>query len=262
MKINVVLVRSEYPANIGSAARALANMGGDRLILIDPQCEPNEQAQQMAAGAQHKLQSLTRYTSWQEFYASEGEGLRIGLTRRCGYHRKVFPLKEQIETLSPEKRPEIIYLVFGPEADGLSSDDLAKLNWVCHLPVFGDFSSLNLAQAVLLGLYILRSHFGEQPGVSQTKGANATPEEPLYFPEQLIKDWLTAMGFNVSARKASAFLTLRRLFLMNLPTRHEIQVLEAILQQNIRKLRAIRTDRSLSLTPEDGANDITDITGE
>ncbi|NJL25192.1 MAG: TrmH family RNA methyltransferase, partial [Calothrix sp. SM1_5_4] len=38
-------------------------------------------------------------------------------------------------------------------------------------------------------------------------------------------------------RRSSAYLTLRKLFLQNLPTRHEIQVLEAVLQQNIRKLK-------------------------
>jgi tRNA C32,U32 (ribose-2'-O)-methylase TrmJ len=50
------------------------------------------------------------------------------------------------------------------------------------------------------------------------------------------------MGFDIKARKASAYLTLKRLFLQKFPTQHEMQVLDAILQQNIRKLK----DKNLS----------------
>ena len=136
------------------------------------------------------------------------------------------------------------------------------MNWVCHLPVFGEFSSLNLSQAVLLTLYIVRSHFGIEKEIHPLKGQNSPAERPLYFPDQLIKEWLTSMGFNVNARKASAFLTLRRLFLMNLPTRHEIQVLEAILHQNIRKLREVSLKNSLGLAPKDRADNISDIASQ
>ena len=234
MKVHLVLVRTEYASNIGAAARALANMGGDRLILIEPKCELDSKANQMAAGAQDKLRSHIRYSGWEDFFAHEGDGLRIALTRRGGKNRKVFPLTEKLQDLA--EPPANLYLILGPEADGLNADDLGCANFSCHLPVFGEFASLNLAQAALLALYITRHQFNPDTMPRQLTGDPAEAVQPVYFPDQLIKDWLTAMGFDVSARKASAYLTLRRLFLQNLPTRHEIQVLEAILQQNIRKL--------------------------
>lgn len=251
MNVNVVLVRSEYPANIGSAARAMANMGADRLILIDPKCELSEKAREMAAGAQEKLRTAVIYPSWKEFFAAEGEGLRLALTRRSGRQRKVFNLKEKLVELTGA--PANLYLIFGPEADGLDAEDLAYANFYVHLPVHGEFGSLNLAQAVLLALYVVREQF--PMAVSQTKGESPEAVQPFYFPDQLIKDWLTAMGFDVSARKASAYLTLRRLFLQNLPTRHELQVLEAILQQNIRKLK----DPSFRLAAEDLTDDRSEV---
>lgn len=251
MNLHVVLVRSEYAANVGSAARAMANMGASRLILIDPRCELNEKAREMAAGAQENLLTSVVYSSWREFLEKEGDGLRLALTRRTGRQRKVFSLKEKLAELGPN-RPENIYLIFGPEADGLDAEDLAYVNFCVHLPVFGEFGSMNLAQAVLLALYITREQFppAEQP--SQTKGESPVAIQPFYFPDQLIKDWLTAMGFDVRARKASAYLTLRRLFLQNQPTRHEFQVLEAVLQQNIRKLRETSPpcDGKFDLQPE------------
>ena len=96
MNLSVVLVRSEQPGNVGAAARALANMGGDRLILIDPRCEIDAAAYALAAGADKILDRTVVYPSWDAFYASEGEGLRIALTRRVGKQRKTFALKEKL----------------------------------------------------------------------------------------------------------------------------------------------------------------------
>ena len=257
MKIHVVLVRSEYSSNIGSAARAMANMGVDRLILLDPRCELDTRAKEMAAGAQEKLSAATIYPSWAEFFKNEGDGLRLALTRRGGRKRKIFAFEEKLnEIASLPEAPPNIYLIFGPEADGLDSEDLAYVNYTVHLPVYGEFASLNLAQAVLLTLFMIRQKFKPEVMPEQVKGVIPETVQPLYFPDRLIKEWLTAMGFNVQARRASAYLTLRRLFLQNLPTRHEIQVLEAILQQNIRKLKAPLID----LTAKDLTDDLCDIT--
>jgi tRNA/rRNA methyltransferase len=257
MNLHVVLVRTEYSSNIGATARAMANMGADRLILIDPKCPLDDRAKEMAAGAQDQLTRAQTYSSWNDFFASEGEGLRLGLTRRGGHQRKVFPLKAKLAELQTASRiAENVYLFFGPEADGLNSEDLAYMNFTVHLPIYGEFGSLNLAQAALLTLFIVRESLPNSDRPTQVKGTTPESVQPLYFPDRLIKEWLTAMGFNVQARRASAYLTLRKLFLQNLPTRHEIQVLEAVLQQNIRKLKSIR------LTAKDLADDLGDVAGK
>ena len=65
------------------------------------------------------------------------------------------------------------------------------------------------------------------------------------------------MGFNIQARRASAYLTLRRLLLFNRPTQHETQVLEAILQQNLRRLKGEKD--SVGLAAEELADDLSDV---
>ncbi len=246
-ELNVVLVRSMYPSNIGAAARALANMGGDRIILLDPKCHVNAKSRQGAAGAQFKLSERVEYASWEEFYSAEGEGLRLAFTKREGKQRKVLPLPQLLEeTLN--SHPEVLhqrkYLIFGPEDDGLSADDMAFVNASVSLPTFGDFKSLNLAQAVLLGLYITQNFFETKAAELQKVDAPIVEQSSFYFPDESIKEWLTAMGFDIDKRKASAYLTLRRLFLQNHPTQHELQVLEAVLQQNIRKLKEINSSEA------------------
>ncbi|MCB0411994.1 MAG: RNA methyltransferase [Bdellovibrionales bacterium] len=252
MKIHVVLVRPMYSRNLGAAARALANMGGDDLILINPQCEANSASREAAAGAQEWLARRRTYLSWNEFYAHEGEGVRLGFTRRPGKTRKLYALEDALEELTQLdnlKAHPHVYLFFGPEDHGLSAEDLAYMNFNCQLPVYGEFSSLNLSQAVLLALYICRHHFDGKWVAEYTDNEAAQEILPAYIPDMSIKRWLKAMGFQLEARKSSAFLTLRRLFLANNPTRHEREVLEAILQQNIRKLEEYNQSRSKEVNP-------------
>lgn len=258
-EINVVLVGTLYPTNIGSAARAMGNMGGHRLILVKPQCEVNSEARRGAAGAQSRLEGITIYKDWDDFYANEGTGLRIGFTRRDGKLRRVWPFKERLKLIQ-EQNPKVfvepIYLVFGPEDNGLEDADLALLNYRCSLPAFGDFPSMNLAQAVFLALYISQDFFhdGRSPRSKSQKKMGASRRR-LVFPDQTIRDWITAMGFDIEARQTSAYTTFKRLLLQNTPTENELLVLEAILQQNIRKLKDQKVPGSFqdqNVRPSDG----------
>lgn len=234
-------------------------MGADRLILIDPKCQVDSMARVLAAGAQDPLNEVTIYPSWAAFYKTEGEGVRIAFSRRAGKKRKLRPLRGALDELKSETAGPL-YLIFGPEADGLDAEDLAFANYTCFLPIQGEFQSLNLAQAALLGLFIARETFplSQNKAEPTTRTGRADPPiKPFYFPDQLIKDWIEAMGFDVGARRSSAYLTLRRLFLQQRPTAHEFRVLEAILQQNIRKLRG---PNLLSLPAEELGDDLGDIT--
>lgn len=258
MNIHVCLVRTESSGNIGSVARAMANMGANRLILIDPKCRITNQSRQMASEAQDILKQSVRYKSWSDFYASEGEGIRIALTRRAGRRRRVSDLNTVVRNLKRSalaKSAQPIYLIFGPEASGLDVGDLGFVNFCCALPVHGEIGSLNLSHAVLLTLYLVREKFPAAKAIARIKGHDAEPVLPLYFPDESIRQWLTAMGFDINARKSSAYLTLKKLFLQNCPTEHELHVLESILHQNVRKLKG-----SALLAAENLTNDIRDVT--
>lgn len=239
--INVILVGTQYPSNIGAAARAVANMGANRLILIAPKCELSaSKAKQSAAGAQEALAKAETFASWEDFFKTDGGGLRLAFTRRAGKRRTLWPIKKLLHHMrdeSPSTLNQPVYLIFGPEDDGLSAEDVAYANHCVSLPTYGDFSSLNLAQAVLMGLFIARDFFEDSSNWNIIQYTPKFPRRQFYFPDETIREWLTTMGFSLEARKASAYLTLRKLLLQNQPTDIELHVLESILQQNIRKLR-------------------------
>src|SRR5262245_2524072 len=59
----VVLVRPREEGNVGSAARAMANMGLDRLILVEPAAPLGKIARAFAVGAGHVLDAAVRVPS-------------------------------------------------------------------------------------------------------------------------------------------------------------------------------------------------------
>ncbi|RZA14294.1 MAG: hypothetical protein EOP93_18840, partial [Lysobacteraceae bacterium] len=48
--IRIVLVGTQHPGNIGSAARAMKTMGLSRLVLVAPEKAPDRDTHAMAAG--------------------------------------------------------------------------------------------------------------------------------------------------------------------------------------------------------------------
>ncbi|MCW5582113.1 MAG: RNA methyltransferase, partial [Luteimonas sp.] len=50
-RIRIVLVGTQHPGNIGSAARAMRTMGLRRLVLVAPERFPHPEAAALAAGA-------------------------------------------------------------------------------------------------------------------------------------------------------------------------------------------------------------------
>lgn len=250
--LNIVLVGSLYDSNVGASSRAIVNMGYERLILVRPKCEFTFAAQQSAATAQGPLQNRVSYPSWKEFYAVEPDGIRISLTARDGRGRAVHDLAEtliKIQKDEPRLQDQTIkalpvYLIFGPEDWGLSAEDLENSHFCCSIPTYGDNTSLNLAQAVLLALFILRQTWGGER--SELEGANRTkerglPEKTNVFPDETLRLWLVEMGYDLSKPKVNVYTTLKRMLLHNVPTPKELLTLETVLQQSLRKLKEYNT---------------------
>lgn len=243
--LNVVLVRTLYPRNIGATSRAMANMGAQRLILIGPQCEVNYDAQQAAASGQDALQNRVTYSSWNDFFDNEEEGLRISFTARDGKGRHVRDLDEALKwmerehPLFQEKTDEVlpVYLIFGPEDAGLAAEDLDYTHFACCLPTFGKNPSLNLAQATLIALLMTRLAWGGERTAIQVRATKRNSRPSVDLAEKGLKTWLEEMGFDVDERHISAYTVMKRLLFHNVPTSKEIRIVETVFQQGIRKLR-------------------------
>ncbi len=79
-QVKIVLIGTSHSGNIGSAARAMKVMGLSQLVLVDPQCEVDDQTLALAAGAGAIAQNATVVSTLEE--AIEDCGLVVGSSAR------------------------------------------------------------------------------------------------------------------------------------------------------------------------------------
>ena len=244
-KISIVLHRPIYQRNVGMCARAMANMGLERLVIIHPSWELIEEGKQGAAHAQKILREAVIYADYGAFLAAEGEGVRIALSGRDGRLNRPTELGETLRVIAADcghaaHAPETaLYLHFGPEDDGLSNEEMERCHYVCRLPTFSEISSLNLSHAVLLASYMLRSTLqsATAPIEAHLPRARDVQRSPAYYPSETIRRWLEALGFDLSARRVSIEKTLNRILLSRCPTQDELRIVDVVLQQTVRLLQ-------------------------
>ena len=129
--IYFILVRPQIGENIGSVARAIKNFSINKLRIINPRCSwPNQRAVATSVGAKDILKSAKIYDSVEE---SIGDlDIIFASTSRIRRINKkiisVFDLRNKVK----EKRK--IGVLFGPEASGLSNDEISYADYLVKIP--------------------------------------------------------------------------------------------------------------------------------
>lgn len=152
--ISIVLQRPRYPENIGAAARAMCNMGLSDLVIVSPENDDAERIRTLATHAAARVvETIRRFTDLRE--ALSPFGFVVGTTARLGGQRDAIMSPETLgERLVPISQGNRVAIVFGPEDRGLTNEDLRLCHGLVNIPTH-DFSSLNLAQAVMILSYAL-----------------------------------------------------------------------------------------------------------
>ena len=151
----VVLVRPREEGNVGAAARAMANMGLDRLILVEPAAAIGDVGRAFAVGARGILEAAVRAPSLRQALAPFR---RVVATTSTRDRRQAAPWigpRELPARLAGDPPGTPTALVFGPEVGGLTNDELAFAELIVTVPCSPVQPTLNLAQAVLILAYEL-----------------------------------------------------------------------------------------------------------
>lgn len=153
--VSVILCRPRYPENIGAAARAICNMGFDQLLVVDPQnCDLTRILKMATHAASEVVEQMQVYQNLQTALAPLN--YVVGATARLGGQRQsVISADRLFSELAPITEKNRVGLVFGPEDRGLTNEDLRLCHRLVNIPT-AEFSSLNLAQAVMITCYELR----------------------------------------------------------------------------------------------------------
>ncbi|WP_392662424.1 RNA methyltransferase [Amaricoccus sp. B4] len=149
-----ILVGPQMGENIGAAARAMWNFGLDRMRIVNPRDGwPNPKAVAMASGAGRLLDEAMIAPTTAEACADLTQIFATTARDRAMTKRVLTPERAMEEARAMISAGERVGILFGPERSGLESADVIRSNAVITVPVNPAFSSLNLAQCVLLMAY-------------------------------------------------------------------------------------------------------------
>lgn len=150
----VILVRPQLGENIGMAARAMLNCGLAALRLVKPRDGwPNAKAERAASGADIVLEKARVFESVGEAVADLEHVVATSARNRELSQRIVTARRAAAEMRGWIGERRKVGVLFGPERTGLENDDMVHADTVLSIPLNPQFSSLNVAQAVLLVAY-------------------------------------------------------------------------------------------------------------
>ena len=248
----IILIEPQLGENIGTAARAMMNCGLDELRLVAPRDGwPSAKAVAAASGADAVLDKARLYPTPKAALADLVHVYATTARNRYMVKREVTPRRAAIEMRDRLASREACGVMFGPERTGLVNEHVALADTQLTVPLNPAFSSLNLAQAVLIiGYEWFTSGADALPEILRRgRSRAATKEELLNFFDHLEEE-LERNGF-LRNREARPHMVrnLRSLFQRAQCTEQELRTLHGVVTafagQRARRQRGLQPGQVL-----------------
>ena len=144
--VHFILFKPQLAENIGACARALKNFNFSKLKIVSPKISfPNEKVFATSVGAKDIINASKVYNNFED--AIKNINCVIATSSRI---RKKNFKHLSLSELRKINFKQKIAIVFGPEASGLTNNELSYANYVIKLPTNNKFQSLNLSHCVIL----------------------------------------------------------------------------------------------------------------
>ena len=176
--VQIVLVETSHPGNIGSVARAMKNMGLANLALINPKKFPHQEATSLAGNATDVLENAKIFPSIQEavknskvIYATSARDRTIEwptLTARDAALEMQELVLNEIQ----------VSILFGREDRGLTNEELQLANKHVIIPAHPEYPVLNIAMSTQVVCYELYQS-------AQNNSVESWQDFPEYTSEEL-----------------------------------------------------------------------------
>lgn len=147
----IILVEPQMGENIGMCARAMLNCGLERLRLVRPRDGwPNPAAVATAAAADRVLEKVEVFETLEDAVADCHHVVATSARDRSLAVPVVASGEASAQVAAWSADGSRVAVIFGPEASGLDNAVIARAGMLMRFETNPDFSSLNLAQCVLL----------------------------------------------------------------------------------------------------------------
>jgi len=159
--VQIVLVETSHPGNIGSVARAMKNMGLSRLTLINPKKFPHDEASALAGNAGDVLEKAKIFGSIKEA-VKNSKIIFATSARERTIEWPVASAKDAAQEINQLAAEGLeVSILFGREDRGLTNEELQLSNKHLIIPAHPEYPVLNIAmstQVVCYELYQASQH--------------------------------------------------------------------------------------------------------
>ena len=230
---SIILVKPQMGENIGSAARAMLNFGLENMRVVAARDGwPSQSAVATASGAGRVLDQARHFSS---FYDAVGDCHFVFATTARGRDlaKPVYDPKKAMK-IAFEKISDgqNVGIIFGPERAGLENKEVVCSNALITVPVNPNFSSINLAQTVLLLSYewFLAADIYEE-NFSNTRKTSVAPILEIEKLSEQYENELEKIGFFFPEEKATSMKSTLRNIWSRLPlTVSDVRAFHGILR--------------------------------
>lgn len=236
----VILCRPQIGDNAGAVARAMLNFGLTELRLVRPEFGwPNAKAVAASAGAAEVLNNVRIFTALEEALA-DVQHLYATTARPRELAKPVLSAAEAAATARAQCRDgRRVAFLFGAERTGLTNDEALLAEALVTIPTNPRFSSLNLAQAVLVLAY---EHYRQHDATPARREPAAPPPagraELQGLIDHLVGELDAVDFFRTAERRMSLVGAIAQLLERRALTTSEVDLLRGIVKELARGRRA------------------------
>ncbi len=224
--VDIILVETSHPGNIGASARAMKTMGLSQLILVKPNEFPSVVATARASGASDILANAKVYDD----FVKSLNPYELVIATSARLRSITWPMLTPAECAEKALMQQgKVAIVFGREDSGLTNEELEHCHALVQISTEPNFSSLNVAAAVqILSYELRRTSELNQNNPLPTVGDAVTMQQMEYFYQHL-EQTLLDTGFLEVDKPRLTMRKLRRLFNRAKPNQSEMNILRGIL---------------------------------
>jgi TrmH family RNA methyltransferase len=241
-RVAVVLFEPQNSVNIAATVRAMRNMGVEQLRLVRPAEYDPYRLEGIAHGTAAFIERIQKFETFDDAIADCVYAVGFTARRRAARWPLVDPKRAAGELLERAADGPVA-MVFGREDNGLPNEALDELQAAVMIPTT-EHSSLNLAQAVLIGLYELHLAAGDATRTIAPP-RKATPPPTTAELEQFFADAaraLTAIDFFKTRNSEHIMRTVRSLTMRASPDARELSLARSMALEVLNYLA--RTNRT------------------
>ena len=145
--------------NIGSVARAIKNFNIKNLRIVSPKCNwPNQKALATSVGAKDILKSAKIYATVEKS-VGDLDIIFASSSRIRKVNKKIISVTNLKTKITKGRK---VGILFGPEASGLSNNEINCADYLVKIQSNKKFSSLNLSHSAIIFCFELFNHFSKK----------------------------------------------------------------------------------------------------